>query len=126
MSTQSARSAESPELKTVISWGTIGVVVVAGAWTLFHIIWALSGQTADDFWGPALLVLFIIGLILAFMQYPYERASLSPATAASPQRLVSFINVVGCGTRVPNGMRQNRCQEIESPTSRHSDSKPSR
>lgn len=55
-----------------------------------------------------------------------SKASLSPATAASPQRLVSFINVVGCGTRVPNGMRQNRCQEMESPTSRHSDSKPSR
>jgi hypothetical protein len=55
-----------------------------------------------------------------------NNASLSPATAASPQRLVSFINVVGCGTRVPKGMRQNRCQEIESPTSRHSASKPSR
>jgi hypothetical protein len=26
---------------------------------------------------------------------------------------VIFINVVGCGTRVPNGIRQNRCQEIE-------------
>ena len=32
------------------------------------------------------------------------------------------INVVGCGTRVPNGMRQNRCQEVELATSRHSDS----
>jgi hypothetical protein len=38
-------------------------------------------------------------------------ASLSPVTAASPHRLVIFINVVGCGTRVPNGIRQNRCQE---------------
>jgi hypothetical protein len=46
-------------------------------------------------------------------------AALSPATAASPQRLVIFINVVGCGTRTPNGIRQNRCQEIESATSRH-------
>ena len=33
-----------------------------------------------------------------------------------------FINVVGCGIRVPNGIRQNRCHEIESATSRHSDS----
>ena len=49
-------------------------------------------------------------------------ASLSPATASSPQRVVIFINVVGCGTRVPNGIRQNRCQEIESDTSRHNDS----
>jgi hypothetical protein len=49
-------------------------------------------------------------------------ASFSPATASSPHRVVIFINVVGCGTRVPNGIRQNRCQEIESATSRHSDS----
>lgn len=34
-----------------------------------------------------------------------SNASLSPATAASPHRPVSFINVVGCGTRVPNGIR---------------------
>jgi hypothetical protein len=33
-------------------------------------------------------------------------------TAVSPQRVVIFINVVGCGTRPPNGMRQNRCQVI--------------
>jgi hypothetical protein len=26
-------------------------------------------------------------------------------TASSPQRLVIFINVVGCGTRVPNFLR---------------------
>ena len=53
-------------------------------------------------------------------------ASFKPVTASSPQRVVIFIKVVGCGTRVPNGIRQNRCQEIESDTSRHSDSKPSR
>ena len=49
-------------------------------------------------------------------------ASLSPVTASCPHRVVIFINVVGCGTRVPNGIRQNRCQEIESDTSRHNDS----
>ncbi|CFE48450.1 Uncharacterised protein [Mycobacterium tuberculosis] len=49
-------------------------------------------------------------------------ASLSPATASSPQRVVSFINVVGCGTDPSNGIRQNRRQVIESVTSRHSDS----
>jgi hypothetical protein len=31
-----------------------------------------------------------------------NNASLSPSTAASPQRLVIFINVVGCGTRIPS------------------------
>ncbi len=46
----------------------------------------------------------------------------SPSTAADPQRVVSFINVVGCGTAPSSGMRQNRRQVIESATSRHSDS----
>jgi hypothetical protein len=45
-------------------------------------------------------------------------ASLHP-TAAVPQRVVSFINVVGCGTRPSSGIRPNRRQVIESLTSRH-------
>ena len=60
------------------------------------------------------------------LRSPSSSASLSPATASSPHRLVIFINVVGCGTRVPNGIRQNRCQEIESATPRHNNSEPSR
>jgi hypothetical protein len=35
--------------------------------------------------------------------------------------LVSFINVVGCGTDPASGIRQNRRQVIESLTSRHND-----
>jgi len=46
-------------------------------------------------------------------------ASFSPATACSPQRPVSFISVVGCGTLTSSGMRQNRRQVIESLTSAH-------
>jgi hypothetical protein len=46
----------------------------------------------------------------------------NPSTAALPQRVVSFINVVGCGTEPPSGMRQNRRHVIESDTSRHNDS----
>ena len=53
-------------------------------------------------------------------------ASFSPATAASPHRVVSFINVVGCGTLPSSGIRQNRRQQIESLTSAHRLSKPSR
>jgi len=49
-------------------------------------------------------------------------ASLSPATAALPHRVVSFINVVGCGTAPSSGIRQNLRQVIESATSRHNDS----
>jgi hypothetical protein len=48
-----------------------------------------------------------------------SNASLQPATAAVPQRVVSFISVVGCGTRPSSGIRQNRRQVIESATSRH-------
>ena len=55
-----------------------------------------------------------------------SNASFKPSTATWPQRVVIFINVVGCGTRPPSGIRQNRCQPIESVTSRHNDSNPSR
>jgi hypothetical protein len=55
-----------------------------------------------------------------------SNASLSPSTATLPHRVVSFINVAGCGTCPSNGIRQNRRQVIESDTSRHSDSYPSR
>jgi hypothetical protein len=47
-------------------------------------------------------------------------ASFNASTACWPQRVVIFINVVGCGTRPPSGIRQNRCHLIESVTSRHS------
>ena len=53
-------------------------------------------------------------------------ASFSPATASSPHRVVSFISVVGCGTLAPSGIRQNRRHEIESLTSAHKLSNPSR
>ena len=55
-----------------------------------------------------------------------SNASLSPCTAALPHRVLSFINVVGCGTAPSNAIRQNRRQVIESLTSRHNDSYPSR
>ena len=53
-----------------------------------------------------------------------NRASFSSLIARSPHRVVIFINVVGCGAAPPNGIRQNRCQLIESVTSRHNGSKP--
>ena len=53
-------------------------------------------------------------------------ASFNPATAASPQREVIFMSVVGCGTSWSNGIRQKRRQAMESDTSRHSGSNPSR
>ena len=53
-----------------------------------------------------------------------SNASFSPSMATVPQRVVSFINVVGCGTDPSSGIRQNRRQVIESVTSRHNDSYP--
>ena len=74
----------SRQPSAVYEWGTIGICAVAGAWTLFHIIWALQGQTADDFWGQALLVLFVLALILAFARFVQERSALT-ATASQEE-----------------------------------------
>jgi len=56
------------------------LVVVAGLWTLVHIILGLTGSSANDYWGVALLILFVLALILAFVQFASER----PALAAAP------------------------------------------
>jgi thiosulfate dehydrogenase [quinone] large subunit len=61
-------------------YGTLAVSLIAGAWTIFHVIWVLRGQTADDYWGPALLVLFVIALVLAFLHYFEERPALIATT----------------------------------------------
>jgi hypothetical protein len=53
-----------------------------------------------------------------------SNVSFNPITGAEPQRVVSFINVVGCGIRASSGIRQNRRHVIESLTSRHSTSNP--
>lgn len=58
------------------------ITVLAGAWTLFHLIWDASKQTADDYWGIGLLILFLLALILAFVQFFRERSTLK-ASAAS-------------------------------------------
>jgi hypothetical protein len=49
-------------------------------------------------------------------------SSLSAAIVCSPHRVVSFISVVGCGSRPSMSMRQNHRHEIESDTSAHNDS----
>ncbi len=81
-----------------------GLVVVA---RVFVVMRAIAGAN----WGAS----------TGFPTALVSKASSSPATAAAPQGLVSFINV-----RVSNGIRQNRCQEAESSTSQHGESKPKR
>lgn len=63
------------------SWLGILLVIVAAAWTLFHIIWNIAGQTADDYWGIALLILFVLTLILAFVQFAQERPALQASSS---------------------------------------------
>ena len=64
-------------------WGTAAISIVAGAWTVFHLIWNLVlKQTGDDYWGQALLVLFVLALILSFIRFFEERPAL---VATAPQ-----------------------------------------
>jgi thiosulfate dehydrogenase [quinone] large subunit len=60
---------------------SIPIAVIAGAWTLFHLIWNFAGQTADDYWGIALLILFALALILAFVQFAQERSTLKASSS---------------------------------------------
>jgi hypothetical protein len=55
-----------------------------------------------------------------------SNASFSSSTVAAPHLVVIFIKVVGCGTMPSMSIRQNRRHEIESATSRHRVSNPSR
>lgn len=63
-------------------WMALAMTILAGAWTLFHLIWNVAGQTGDDYWGPALLILFALALIVTFVQFFQERAALK---ATAPQ-----------------------------------------
>lgn len=67
--------------QAALRWGTYAIVAVAGAWTLFHIIWNFAAQTTDDYWGIALLILFALALILAFVQFFQERSELKATSA---------------------------------------------
>src|SRR5213080_841545 len=60
------------------------IVVLAGLWTIVHIILSVAGSKADDYWGVALLILFFLALILAFVHYAQERSALK--TAVSTER----------------------------------------
>lgn len=74
----------SQQQNAFVKWGALVIMVVAGAWTLFHLIWNFAGQTSDDSWGTALLVLFVLALILAFVQFSREHAALK--TVSSGER----------------------------------------
>lgn len=78
--------------------GTL-IVVLAGAWTIFHLIWNFAGNQTDDYWGIALLILFVLALILSFVNYAQERPALTAAsrTERFPEPAISrfFLGSVG-------------------------------
>lgn len=66
----------NPAIKQVL----FAIAAVAGVWTLFHLIWNLIVKsTADDYWGYALLVLFVVSVVVAFVAFARERASFALA-----------------------------------------------
>lgn len=89
----------SSQASPLYRWANIAIAVVAGAWTLFHLYWDLSKHTSDDYWGQALLVLFVLALILAFVRYAQERSALIASTPndAYPEPAISrfFLSTAG-------------------------------
>ncbi|HEU5382107.1 MAG TPA: hypothetical protein VFV38_42365, partial [Ktedonobacteraceae bacterium] len=71
----------SHQQNAFVKWGAGAIMVVAGAWTLLHLLWNIAGQKSDDYWGTALLILFVLALILAFVQFAQERAALKAASS---------------------------------------------
>ena len=84
---------------SALRWGSILIVAIAGIWTLVHIFWEATGNKADDFWGIALLILFVLALILAFIEYAQERPALQrmAANEQSPEPSITkfFLGSVG-------------------------------
>lgn len=72
----------SQQQQAFVKWSALAIMVVAGGWTLFHLIWNVAAQTSDDIWGIALLILFLLALILAFVQFFQERATLKAVPSA--------------------------------------------
>jgi thiosulfate dehydrogenase (quinone) large subunit len=64
----------------LVRWSTLAIMLVAGGWTIFHLIWNFAAQTTDDYWGIALIILFFLSLILTFVQFLQERSALKHTT----------------------------------------------
>src|SRR5215471_14708746 len=71
----------SNQQNAMVRWGMLAIEIVAGAWTLLHLIFGVSNITSDDYWGVALPILFLLALILAFVQYFQERPALVAASS---------------------------------------------
>jgi thiosulfate dehydrogenase [quinone] large subunit len=61
---------------------TLVIAAVAGLWTLFDLYWNLTSNTGRDFWGSAMVTLFVVALAVAVAAFAAERAAL---VANAPQ-----------------------------------------
>lgn len=77
--------------RNILFLAEILLVILAGLWTLAHLILSVVGVTANDGWDLALLVLFALALVLAFVQYARERPVLAanPPTERFPEPAIS-------------------------------------
>jgi thiosulfate dehydrogenase (quinone) large subunit len=71
----------SSQRNATLRWGVRAIVVLSGAWTIVHLILTVAGVTANDYWDVALLILFLLTLILAFIQFSQERAALTDVSS---------------------------------------------
>jgi thiosulfate dehydrogenase [quinone] large subunit len=55
---------------------TWAVAAVAGLWTLFDLYWNVTSNTGRDFWGAAMVTLFVVAVVVAFAAFAGERAGL--------------------------------------------------
>ncbi len=60
------------------------LAAIAGLWTIIHLILGFASSTVNDEWSVALLILFVLTLILAFVQFAQERAALRAVPAPEP------------------------------------------
>jgi pimeloyl-ACP methyl ester carboxylesterase len=93
--------------KTLIGRIEVCVVAIAAAWTLVHITVGASGSTRDDYWDPALLIMFVVALILAFQRYSSARQSFrsrgGEIRATDPYTLDGHAPQIACPTLVLEG-----------------------
>src|SRR5579864_7188796 len=63
--------------RTIASRIGLVIAAIAAVWTLVQVILGIIGFNGDNLlWGYALLILFVLALILAFVQFAHERPAL--------------------------------------------------
>jgi thiosulfate dehydrogenase [quinone] large subunit len=70
--------------RTTVFRISLVIAAIAAVWTLVHIVLGIASFKGDDFWGYALLILFVFALIFAFVQYAQERSTLLQFGTSEP------------------------------------------